>query len=501
MPSGWWRGAVAGTSWSVARLHPTGTLVRGVTITPRRLLAAVLCCVGFIGLLTIPGVAQATTDYDTDNDGLIAVDSLEKLNAIRWDLDGDGVADKPTEHIDPDDDTTPTQGDAYAAAFPSPATGMGCLLDHDGDPSTDKIVRCIGYELTERLDFSGSTWASGRGWKPIGVSDSTTRFTATFDGNDNTISNLYINRTETSDLWNGLFGLVGAGAELRNVRLLKVNVTGHQITGGLVGNNDGGAITNSQVSGTVSGQDNIGGLVGGNEGTIRTSYATGTVSSDYSNAGGLVGKNSADGTISTSHAMGAVAGEFAVGGLVGINDGGTIRASYATGDVARRSLPEQTVMSSGRVCCFGGLVGRNKGRIDVSYARGAVAAHQFVLDVGGLVGINEGGTIRASYARGDVAGVALNYLAGGLIGRSLGSAAVIASYATGKVTGASGGLLGFDQGSATFTASYWDTETSGVTTSAGGTGKTTSELQAPTDYTDSDPDTEDIYARLELEPG
>ena len=360
---------------------------------PARLtLARFLFCAALVVLLAVPdAAAQATTDYDQDDDGLIEVDSLAQLNAIRWDLDGDGGADNPTEHIDPDDDTTPTQVDAYAAAFPSPATGMGCILDHDGDPSTDKIVRCIGYELTERLDFSGSTWASGRGWKPIGISDSTTRFTATFDGNDNTISNLYINRTETSDSWNGLFGLVGAGAELRNVRLLKVNVTGHQITGGLVGNNDGGAITNSQVSGTVSGQDNIGGLVGGNEGTI-----------------------------STSHAMGAVAGEFAVGGLVGINDGGTIRASYATGDVGRSGLPEQTTLSSGRVCCFGGLVGRNKGRIDGSYARGTVAAHQFVLDAGGLVGINEGGTIRASYARGDVGGVALNYLAGGLIGRSLG---------------------------------------------------------------------------------
>ena len=35
----------------------------------------------------------------------------------------------------------------------------------------------------------------------------------------------------------------------------------------------------------------------------------------------------------------------------------------------------------------------------------------------------------------------------------------------------------------TITASYWDTETSGLTTSAGGVGKTTSQLQSPTGYT------------------
>ena len=101
-----------------------------------------------------------------------------------------------------------------------------------------------------------------------------------------------------------------------------------------------------------------------------------------------------------------------------------------------------------------------------------MVADQFVLDAGGLVGLNsEGGTIRASYATGDVTGVAPDYLVGGLIGRIVGdSSTVTASYATGTVTGASfvGGLLGYDQGTnTTFTDSYWDTEASGVATSAG----------------------------------
>ena len=580
-------------------------------------------------------MAQATTDYDLDDDGLIDVNSPEKLNAIRWDVDGDGAADNPSvstnpdDPDDPDDTSVPNQGEAYAAAFPNPATGMGCLFDDDDDPNTDKIVRCIGYELTANLNLGGGTWASGEGWPPIG--DGSTTYAAIFEGNDRAISNLYISHTKDY-LAAGLFGHVGADGEIRNVRLRNVDVRGVDEVGALVGANKG-TVSHSSATGSVSGtgqaigglvgsnggsvgpreassalishssaavtvttfgEAKVGGLAGDNRGTISHSSATGKVSADpdtrdqeisdtttqLREIGGLVGWNV--GTISDSHATGAVSGLLWVGGLVGLNEvddppgtpgeitnsyatgnvegytligglvgvnrlngtirashhtrgtvkgilyvGGlvgenasTIRASYATGNVERSSLPVQMTVSSGTVCCFGGLVGQNKDQIVASYARGNVA-DQFVLDAGGLVGLNSSGTIRASYARGDVAGVAPDYLAGGLIGRSLGNATITASYATGKVTGRSyllGGLLGYDQGSATFTASYWDTETSGKavgvgnddadnsgaidgteTETPGATGQTTSELKTPTDYTDSGSNTEAIYANWNLD--
>ena len=65
-----------------------------------------------------------TTDYDSDDDHHIEVASLDQLNAIRWDLDGDGTAasDKTTD---------------YSAAFPSAAATMGCASgDHDDDANT-----------------------------------------------------------------------------------------------------------------------------------------------------------------------------------------------------------------------------------------------------------------------------------------------------------------------------------------------------------------------------
>ena len=70
-------------------------------------------------------VTAPATDYDADGDGLIDVGSLAQLNAIRWDLDGDGASTNP----------------GYAAAFPRPVAGMGC-------PASG----CLGYELTTDLD-------------------------------------------------------------------------------------------------------------------------------------------------------------------------------------------------------------------------------------------------------------------------------------------------------------------------------------------------------------
>ena len=61
---------------------------------------ALLAALGVAGwLLLLPGgpsgapppaAAQSSTDYDADDDGLIDINNLDQLNAIRWDLDGNG---------------------------------------------------------------------------------------------------------------------------------------------------------------------------------------------------------------------------------------------------------------------------------------------------------------------------------------------------------------------------------------------------------------------------
>ncbi len=76
-------------------------------------------------------LAPAPVDYDTDDDNLIEISNLAQLNAMRWDLDGDGAPSTGNEA-------------SYAAAFPDAVEDKGCL------------TTCIGYELTADLNFDTS---------------------------------------------------------------------------------------------------------------------------------------------------------------------------------------------------------------------------------------------------------------------------------------------------------------------------------------------------------
>ena len=284
-------------------------------------------------------------DYDTDDDGLIEVDSLTMLNAIRWDLDGGGSS----------------TDSRYSSAFPTPQSGMGC-------PTTG----CLGYELTADLDFDtnkdgsiGSAddwWDSGSGWLPIGDGSSdtdATRFTAAFDGNGHAISNLYIQRTIPLV---GLFGSTGSSADIHNLALTNVNVTG---------------------------QTGVGGLVGENQGKVSISYTTGRVSASRRYVGGLVGWNNG-GSIAGSYSSSTMSGDTQVGGLVGLQNSGSMIACYSTGSVSSTSG------------LAGGLVGENRSSISTCYSTGAVTGP---VSVGGLIGIDQNGTISGSYWNTETSGM------------------------------------------------------------------------------------------------
>ncbi len=392
-------------------------------------------------------IEGANGEYDADGDRLIEISNLEQLNAVRYDLsNGNGRPD------DSDD------ARAYRAAFPTSA----------GESVCDRA--CRGYELTSSLDFNSPDsysagavdpeWNGGDGWLPI--NDNRSGLNAEFEGNEHTISNLYIHRRATVSV--GLFARVGGSGIIRNTRVVNAEMEGRSYTGILAGSNSG-TITASYATGSVSGRDNyVGGLVGDNSsgGAITASYATGSVSGD-NYVGGLVGANSSG--ITASYATGSVSGRATyVGGLVGYNrSGGAITASYATG-------------SASGIDDVGGLVGENSGAITASYATGSVSGRDNY--VGGLVGGNSSsGAITASYATGSVSG---NY-AGGLVGYNQRGGAIIASYATGSVSGNQvGGLVGLNQGGA-ITDSYWNTDIFGAGTD--GEGRTTAQLQSPTGYT------------------
>ncbi len=393
---------------------------------------------------------SAPNNHDADGDGLIEIDSLAKLNAVRWDLDGDG---------------TPAAGNEadYAVAFPVAEDGAVCPAG----------TTCTGYELTANLDFDenrdgeitaadATYWNEGQGWHRIGVQADS--FTGTFEGNRRTIANLFIDRSEI-EVWpgfffsfphQGLFAEVGIGGEIRNLGLAQVDVKGGKYVGGLAGWSNG-TISNCYVTGKVAGTYDTGGLTGENWHIISGSYAEVTVNGQR-HAGGLTGENEHSGRIFDSYATGAVSGKEDTGGLVGYTEpGSSIIGSYATGAVNGQSSS-------------GGLVGRNNGAtISASYATGTVTASGLS---GGLVGRNQG-TIIASYATGQGA-------TGGLVGINEGT--IGTSYATGATRGqgGGGGLVGVNV-DGTITDSYHDSDTSGHTD--GATAKTTGELQTPRGYT------------------
>lgn len=162
----------------------------------------------------------------------------------------------------------------------------------------------------------------------------------------------------------------------------------------------------------------------------------------------------------------SINGGGAVGGICGGNDGGTISNSYVTGAIS----------SAGD--SVGGLGGYNGsgGRISRCYAVVSVTGHE---RVGGLCGSGEGSIIIDCYATGAVSG--WNYV-GGLCGWG---GMISNCYATGSVSGGSrsGGLIGTSVGSVV--SSFWDTQTSGKSTSYGGTGLSTAEMQTPSTFTEA----------------
>ena len=441
-------------------------------------------------------VSAGSGDYDADNDGFIEVANLAQLDALRYDLNGDGLVDGAIWM-------------PYYTAYPMGALGMGCPSDG-----------CAGYELTEDLDFDTDDdgdvdsdddyWNGGDGWEPIGEAD--TPFTADFMGNRQTVSNLFIDRDTENEV--GLFGAVDSN-RISGVSLAGADVTGRHAVGSLLGAAVYVATLDNHATGQVSGQDEVGGLVGRTWGSVWYSSAAVNVSGNDA-VGGLVGHQTLNPTVA-SRATGQVSGQDEVGGLVG-RAGGEVWHSSAAVNVSGNDA-------------VGGLVGHQTlNPIVASYATGNVEGMEAV---GGLVGavsdVNQ--IIEASYATGNVSGrgarltdsdsgfiicdlvgtltvsgpVEATTSSGGGIGGLAGSSCghVQASYATGAVSGttAVGGLVGSGR-FAKPRSSYWDLETSGVRVGVGeddandngvidGTervrlgvaGKTAAELQTPTDYT------------------
>jgi hypothetical protein len=317
------------------------------------------------------------------------------------------------------------------------------------------------YYLTGDIDASSTAyWNNSAGFTPIGNYENP--FTGTFDGCGFTVTELHVNQIWQNDngLYGaaGLFGVVGESAKICNLHIRDGSVAGFEDVGGLIGVNDGGAVTDCSFTGRIAPSEEyysttIGGLIGRNEGLISWCYANARTKGRTRSAGGLVGINYSQ--ISDSFATGPVNGFEASGGFCGSNFG-IISTSCATGTI--NNLGTGTDSRSGEEWGQGGFCGWNAGEISFCYANGRV----YGVDgpVGGFCGGNAG-SISFSHANGSVDSIAgsVDSIAGsvgGLVGSNEGE--LFACYSTSAVRsgieesynyggGMTGGLCGENSGS------------------------------------------------------
>ena len=320
-----------------------------------------------------------------------------------------------------------------------------------GGLSSSQTTGCLAYGSVTGASSTGGLL--GRWIKSV-ISGST--FTGTITGNSNT------------------GGLIGYN-NYTNVNECFVTgiLNGSNFSGLLIGYNTNSPINESHTSGEITGNVYTGGLIGENfASSIANSSSEITLTSNFM-SGGLIGKSS-NSDIILCHSIGTmnISSTFA-GGLVGATYSdkkmNSIAFSYA--DVLVNSVSHHA----------GGLVGVNSNtNIYACYALGNVSGDN---DVGGLIGSNHfSSDIRNSYARGSVTG---NTCVGGLIGFNSVDGLLFYCFSTGEVTANSdyGGLVGyqFTGYSGTSTGCYWDIETSGVTHSLEGQGRTTEQMTYPYD--------------------
>ena len=221
------------------------------------------------------------------------------------------------------------------------------------------------YYLENDIDCSDTiSWNGGSGFNPLD------EFRGDFEGNNYTISNLYINRPSEAQI--GLIGLSSNDQTIKNLKLNNFTIIGLEFvgslvgitfnptliqnikvsnsyiesnplssyadTGGLVGHlNSQGIVSECLVLNTTintSDGKNVGGLVGESDGQVEQSGTNIIINSQSNHVGGLVGEDFGSG-ISDSYSLGSVSGSYAVGGLVGLlnaNISKSYSAVYVDGD-------------------------------------------------------------------------------------------------------------------------------------------------------------------------
>ena len=243
------------------------------------------------------------------------------------------------------------------------SNGSYTVTSADGLMNIAKLVNGgktdINITLDKNIDLTG------KDWMPIGT-DYDNSYKGTFDGGGHTITGLTFT---TNDEFAGLFGWLNRAGTVKNVVMEGVQITSNQIYGGSIGGVVGsswGTIENCSVSGNVSGTVYVGGVVGVQIGGSITGCRSSATVKGMVDVGGVAGQTNSSATLTACYATGNVtieinpAKNIAGGSLVGMNAGSSLLACYATGNVT------STGSSTGYVH-IGGFLGNNYTTVTAGY--------------------------------------------------------------------------------------------------------------------------------------
>ena len=241
------------------------------------------------------------------------------------------------------------------------SNGSYTVTSADGLMNIAKLVNGGKTDINITLDTDIDL--TGKDWTPIGTSN---RYSGTFDGGGHTITGLTFT---TNDEYVGLFGYLNRAGTVKNVVMEGVQITSNQIYGGSIGGVVGyswGTIENCSVSGSVSGTVYVGGVVGVQIGGSITGCSSSATVKGTVDVGGVAGQTNSSATLTACYATGNVIIEMdpkkniAGGSLVGMNAGSSLLACYATGNVT------STGSSTGYVH-IGGFLGNNYTTVTAGY--------------------------------------------------------------------------------------------------------------------------------------
>ncbi len=281
--------------------------------------------------------------------------------------------------------------------------------------------------------ITSNTTTNCNDWKSVcentckGIWIETNLFTGNFNGNNNTIKNLYSNKPQHN--YTGLFGSI-SNSEIKNLIIEDANIIGKEFIGGIIGSTNYSIINNASFEGNISGKNYVGGIIGyANNSDINNTKNYGKINAQ-DRVGGIIG-SVVRSKINNSFNNNKISGANSIGGIIGFSQGATTKYT--------------------NVINIGSINGQT--------------------NVGGIIGYDYYSEIKNSLNAGDINGTSQ---IGGITGQTINQTNKIDnSYNIGLITGTEdiGGIIGniYSTTSLTITNSGWWT---GTTTQAIGNNTT-----------------------------